>query len=140
MHKDMDWADALAVVVVAESYRDDELDEATLRNRIAEALRENSGRKAVKDATIASAHFMKGEVRIAATMVDRCEVRRLDIPLDKPPGRFHYFLWHALGLWPFFVCDTSELLGLKFYSGHPAWLSGELIGHHVRRPSQLEAA
>lgn len=46
MHKDMDWADALAVVVVAESYRDDELDEATLRNRIAEALRSNTKRKA----------------------------------------------------------------------------------------------
>lgn len=46
MQKDMDWADALAVVVVAESYRDDELDEAALRARIAEALRSNTKRKA----------------------------------------------------------------------------------------------
>lgn len=43
---EMDWADALAVVVVAESYRDDEIDEAVLRARIAEALRGNAGRKA----------------------------------------------------------------------------------------------
>lgn len=46
MAGDMDWADALAVVVVAESYRDDELDEAALRSRIAEALRANAGRRA----------------------------------------------------------------------------------------------
>jgi hypothetical protein len=45
MAGDMDWADALAVVVVAESYRDDELDETALRSRIAEALRANAGRR-----------------------------------------------------------------------------------------------
>lgn len=131
MTDDMDWADALAVVVVAESYRDDEIDETMLRRRIAEALRANAGRSKSRSfcsAEILFAGIVDDKVFVTVREAGKRHTRSFPAPWLSNDGLFRSFM-KQLGPKTAAMTDTSELRGLAFNpETTPAWEWADRVG------------